>query len=404
MKHTSYTSTALAMYINYMFQGVAAIILAQNMSSLMVQLDTDASGVAFVISAIGLGRVCSVLISGALSDKYGRKPLILAGMGAYIIFFVGILFSTDIWTAAFFTLFAGIANAFLDTGTYPALAEIFPRAKGTVSVLLRTFIALGQFILPLLVGFLTLNELYFGYSFLIFAFLIVLNGFFMIKRPFIQHKKEDNVQEEREISKLHFASPPKFRVEGICLVLIGFTSPATFNIIATWLPTYAREMAGMAEVDALKLISIYSFSAFVSLLLTSYMVKKLVNPVTLIFIYPCVSLLALIALQLHPTPFMSIVTAILIGFFAAGGIFQLALATLLELFPKNKGRKTAMTSMAAAISFMVIPAITGVIASVNIYHVMTFNILVTIIGAILAAIVKIRYHKLIPHTSVEKIA
>ncbi len=396
--------TALAMYINYTFQGAALIILAQNMSSLTVQWNTTESGVAFVISAIGVGRLGSVLLSGKLSDRYGRKPLILAGMVTYAVFFIGILFSTNIWVATFFTLFAGIGNALLDTGTYPALVEIFPRAKGTATTLLRTFIAIGQFILPLVVSFLIIHELYFGFSFLLFASFVLFNVIFVIKRPFIDHEKNGSSQNNREYTRVHFANPPKFKIEGICLVGIGFTSPATFNIITTWLPTYAQEVAGMDKVDSLRLISIYSLTAFVSIIITSYMVKKLVNPVTVIFLYSLVSLLVLIALQINPSPFMTLLAAIFIGFFAAGGIFQLALATLLELFPENKGTKTAMSSMAAAISIMLIPAITGMIVSVDIYHVMTFNIFITAVGVVLAGIVKIRYRKLVPCKSMRKIA
>jgi hypothetical protein len=52
-----YTSTAIAMYINYFVHGMGAIILAQNMTYLTEQLHTDKAGVSFIISALGIGRL-----------------------------------------------------------------------------------------------------------------------------------------------------------------------------------------------------------------------------------------------------------------------------------------------------------------------------------------------------------
>lgn len=157
-----YMPTALSMYINYFIHGMGAIILAQNIDFLMEQLNTNKAGVSYVISALGLGRLIVLFVSGVLSDKYGRKPFILLGMGTYVLFMGGILISTNVTMAFFFALLAGMANSFMDSGTYPALTECFPKASGSANVAIKAFISAGQFILPWIISFLIANNLYYG--------------------------------------------------------------------------------------------------------------------------------------------------------------------------------------------------------------------------------------------------
>ena len=99
-----YLPTALSMYINYFIHGMGCIILAQNIDFLMEQFNTNNAGVSYVISALGLGRLIVLFVSGILSDKYGRKPFVLLGMGTYVLFMGGILISNNVTMAFFFAL------------------------------------------------------------------------------------------------------------------------------------------------------------------------------------------------------------------------------------------------------------------------------------------------------------
>lgn len=162
-----YMPTAISLYINYFVHGMGVLILAQNMGALGSQWGTDDAGVAIVISSLGIGRLLVLFVSGALSDKFGRKPFVYLGMLTYIAFFVGILFSPSIAVAYFFGILAGIANSFMDSGTYPALMESFPESPGTANVIIKAFISAGQFALPLIVGLLISTGAWYGWSFVI---------------------------------------------------------------------------------------------------------------------------------------------------------------------------------------------------------------------------------------------
>ena len=385
-----YMPTALAMYINYFIHGMGAIILAQNIDFLMEQFNTNKAGVSYVISALGLGRLIVLFVSGILSDKYGRKPFILLGMGTYAIFMGGILVSTNVTMAFFFALLAGMANSFMDAGTYPALTECFPKASGSANVAIKAFISAGQFILPWMISFLIANDLYFGWTFIFCIAVFVINGIFIMKLSFPAFKAGENTKEVATEQKTEATEKANFWIEGICLILIGFTATATFQIIANWLPSFAREVAGVEQTVSLKLISIYSTGSIVSVFVTSILVAKWIKQVRFTFVYPLISLIMLVVLWMFPSTITCIVAAFVIGFSAAGGVLQLALTSMSELFPSSKGKITGIVFTASSIASTVVPSITGILADINLSHVILFDIGVTALGVVLALIVNIR--------------
>lgn len=385
-----YAPTALSMYINYFIHGMGAIILAQNIDFLMEQLNTNRAGVSYIISALGLGRLIVLFLSGVLSDKYGRKPFVLLGMGTYAIFMGGILISNSVPMAFFFALLAGMANSFMDAGTYPALTECFPEAPGSANVAIKAFISAGQFVLPWIIGFLISNDLYFGWSFIFCIAIFVINGFFILKLQFpafkAVEKKEETVKVDAPKDKANFW------IEGICLILIGFTATATFQIIQNWLPSFASEVAGVESTISLKLISLYSAGSIISVFVTSVLVAKWIKQVRFTFVYPLISLVTLIVLWAFPSTLTCVVAAFVIGFSAAGGVLQLALTSMSELFPSSKGKITGIVFTASSIASTVVPSITGVLADKNLSDVMLFDIAITALGVVLALVVNIRYN------------
>ena len=386
-----YMPTALSMYINYFIHGMGAIILAQNIDFLMEQLNTNKAGVSYVISALGLGRLIVLFVSGVLSDKYGRKPFILLGMGTYVLFMGGILISTNVTMAFFFALLAGMANSFMDSGTYPALTECFPKASGSANVAIKAFISAGQFIVPWIISFLIANNLYYGWSFIFCISVFVINGLFILKLPFPDFKaepKKENFVEEKVEAKVK----ANFWIEGICLILIGFTATATFQVIANWLPSFAREVAGVEQTVSLKLISIYSTGSIVSVFVTSILVAKWIKQVRFTFVYPLISLIMLTILWFFPSTTTCIISAFVIGFSAAGGVLQLALTSMSELFPTSKGKITGIVFTSSSLASTIVPSITGILADISLSHVILLDMGITTLGVVLALIVNIRYN------------
>ncbi|ANF45481.1 MULTISPECIES: MFS transporter [Priestia] len=398
-----YMLSASGMYINYFLLGMVNIMLASNMSFLTKQLNTDGAGISYIISAIGIGKLLSYSLSGILSDKFGRKPLILVSSLTMAIFLIGIPLSPNYPTAFIFAIIAGIANSAMDAGTYPALIEVFPKSSGSASVLVKAFISAGAALLPFMIAFFADRDLFYGYAFFLPALIYLLNMIFMFKLPFPNHKREQSTVQQQNTAENKFISPPKMKQEGIALIVIGFTSTALFTVAQIWLPTYGQQVLGMAESSSVRLLSYYSIGALISVLVLAVLLSKVLRPVTVILVYPMITLIAVLTLLFVKVPAIAIVAAFFMGFSTAG-VFQLAITVMTELFWNKKGTVTGIVATAAGLAAILLPLATGLMSKTgHISIIFIFDAMLSVVGMAAAAFVNYRYRKILNKNRREQI-
>ena len=214
-----------------------------------------------------------------LSDKLGRRISVLIGAASYVIFFIGIAFSPNSQVA------------YVAAGTSLSYAAL-PVAGG---------IAIG------ILGVLA-----------IFAPMPAGNA---------------AAKSESFISSLKNAN---FSVESIALILIGFTSTATFQLWLNCAQTFGKEIAGIPSESVSMMQTYYSAGTMVALVVTSLLITKF-KQVRFLVIYPVISVAMLVLVYLVKTPMICFVGAFVIGYAAAGGALQMATATVNDLFPNIKG-------------------------------------------------------------------
>ncbi len=387
----SYRPLCLSLYLNYFVHGIGVLILAQNMDSLAARWGSLAD-VMSVIGMLGIGRLIVLFVSGKLSDKYGRKPFILLGMITYIAFFLGILVSPTTAVACVFGILAGIANSFLDAGTYPALIESYPESASTVTVLLKAFISAGQFLLPLFIGVLVMMNAWYGWSFIVAAVILALNFVIMLKMGFPAMNQVGNSDKNDAAEAPVEAPKSKWYLEGICFVLYGYISQATFYLISQWLTKYGVAVAQMPDLAARSLMSYYSIGSLACVFFTAFITKKGVRPITLLVVYTLISTLAIGGLYYYPSASLAPILSAVVGFSAAGGVMQLGLVMMTEMFPKGKGTMTGIFYTTGSIASFTIPVITGYMADSGINSIMGLDAAIALAGFIVACIIYVRYN------------
>ena len=387
----SYRPLCLSLYLNYFVHGIGVLILAQNMDALAARWGSLAD-VMSVIGMLGIGRLIVLFVSGKLSDKYGRKPFVLLGMITYIAFFLGILVSPTTAVACIFGILAGIANSFLDAGTYPALIESYPESASTVTVLLKAFISAGQFLLPLFIGVLVMMNAWYGWSFIVAAVILALNFVIMLKMGFPVMNRVSN-SDKNDASEAPVEAPKsKWYLEGICFVLYGYISQATFYLISQWLTKYGVAVAQMPDLAARSLMSYYSIGSLACVFFTAFITKKGVRPITLLVVYTLISTLAIGGLYYYPSASLAPILSAVVGFSAAGGVMQLGLVMMTEMFPKGKGTMTGIFYTTGSIASFTIPVVTGYMADSGINSIMGLDAAIALAGFIVACIIYVRYN------------
>ena len=390
-QNRSYRPLCLSLYLNYFVHGIGVLILAQNMDSLAARWGSLAD-VMSVIGMLGIGRLIVLFVSGKLSDKYGRKPFVPLGMITYIAFFLGILVSLTTAVACVFGILAGIANSFLDAGTYPALIESYPESASTVTVLLKAFISAGQFLLPLFIGVLVMMNAWYGWSFIVAAVILALNFVIMLKMGFPAMNRVGN-SDKNDASEAPVEAPKsKWYLEGICFVLYGYISQATFYLISQWLTKYGVAVAQMPDLAARSLMSYYSIGSLACVFFTAFITKKGVRPITLLVVYTLISTLAIGGLYYYPSASLAPILSAVVGFSAAGGVMQLGLVMMTEMFPKGKGTMTGIFYTTGSIASFTIPVVTGYMADSGINSIMGLDAAIALAGFIVACIIYVRYN------------
>ena len=386
-------SIAGSIYANYIIQSIALIVIMQFSEEISAQLNTNPlDGIGFVASGIGFGKIFLMFAGGILSDRFGRKPFILMGMSCYIIFFAGILFCHNTIVAFCLAMFIGAGNSFLDTGSMPALTECFPRSAGTASVLIKAFISMGTLVLPFIVTIFHTYHLWYGYAFLFFIACIILNLLLLAPRKF---PSKNTVICGNEGNNDYFIGKPNIFFEGILLIIMGFTTTATFVIILQWLPAIAEKGIGMDQMAAKQLISYYSTASIISVFTTAYIVKKFIKPIFCIIILPLLSVLTLLVFLFNLNPTMSLIAAIGMGLTAAGGVLQLTLVVMQQLFPDRKGFAVGTMYTLSGLSFIVIPLIVPKLAMTNVSYAILVDLVVALSSVILGLVVYSRFKKVV---------
>jgi MFS family permease len=107
--------------------------------------------IGFIISLRTAGHILAVVVGGTLSDKFGRKPILMAGfiIGAFALAAYALVKSFEMFLLVSF--FAGFGEGFEFTTLVVLLTDITaPSIRGGAIGLFRMFMSVGGFVGPML--------------------------------------------------------------------------------------------------------------------------------------------------------------------------------------------------------------------------------------------------------------
>ncbi|QAA21416.1 MFS transporter [Sporolactobacillus terrae] len=380
MNRSNKVRLSLILYLNYFVHGIGLIILTQNMKTLSGEWGTPLAVVSFAISGMGIGKLIAYYALGSLSDRYGRKALVVFGMGLYVVFFFGITLTHDFHIAYLLTILAGMANSALDSGTYPTFLEMNGN-NGAYNILIKAAMSLGEFVLPIYIG---LNENlggWYGMSFIITGAILLINLILISRTKFPQRPKT-----EKQISQRLFSerlTAPKIGML-IILSIYGYTSMAVMILFTQWITLYGIDFLGMNNLQAHFLLSLYSMGSIIGVLLIfSILQRGLIRDIRLIVGLNGLSVLNLLVICFSTHPLLVSITSFLFGVTAAGGVMQVGLNIFSAMFPHAKGRVTGIYFSFGSIALFTVPIITGMLSKISTAAALRFDIVLALISLVI---------------------
>lgn len=373
MKAKKYLMSIICVYICYLTHGIQAIILSQNNVNFATQWGFDmsnpdsaayAAGLAAVSTAVawtGFGKFISVWIGGEISDRVGRKKLMIGGAVLYIACFAGFLTTKSAMVASICGLLTGIATSgFWDASGYPAVQEAYPAAPGSALIGIKFFVSLSGMIYPLFVVQMAATGNWKMNIILPIAMSVVCLVL-ALAAPFVydDQKKaaagasgdqKNSVQAEIDAAKAAMLTKPnKFVV--FLVMFYAFLCMAIMYGAQQYTKAFGLAVCGLTEMQAAGMTSIYTVGSICAVLFWAFMMAKLKwNPLKVILIDSVFTAVALAGvLFIHQVAIIYVAIAML-GFFAAGGALQTGLAVVQLFNPGPKGRNTGIyyTFMGAA--------------------------------------------------------
>lgn len=370
----------LSLYLNYLIHGFGLIILAQNMVALGGTWSVPVKTVSFVISGVGIGRLISYLITGTLADLFSRKLLVNIGMFSYLIFAVGMIMTHSVQVAYCLTILAGIANSALDAGTYTTLVEM-NNGNGYDTILIKGFMSIGEFILPLIIATLNAHNLWLGWSFIIMAVLLVINiaNVSFLKFPVIKTPSKVALG-----AHVHWQSKLRAIFSTIVLLAYGYTSMALMIWFTQWITLFTQRTFNFGNLAAHTVMSCYSIGSMAGVITLFFLLKHNASELKLLISLNLVAVSALIVIMLAgQNVLVANAASFVFGLSAASGVMQTGLTVFMNMFPAHRGMITGIFYFFGSIASFTVPLITGVLSTHSISTTFGADIIVGIIGTML---------------------
>ncbi|MCI9075317.1 MAG: MFS transporter [Dorea sp.] len=402
MKAKKYILSMVTVYMAYLTHGMQALIFSQNQVNFATKWGFDmsnpesaayAAGAAAVSTAIawtGFGKFISVWIGGEISDRVGRKKLMIGGAALYIVCFATMLTTTNATLAALAGGLAGVATSgFWDASGYPAVQEAYPAAPGTALIMIKFFVAASSIFYPIIC--VATGNLQINIILPLVLSVVVLVLACMAKFVYDDEKakmggkggkKADQAEIDAAKARL-LVAPGGFTK--LLTYFYAFLVMAVMYGAQQYTKAFGLAYCGLSEMQAASFTTMYQVGSIVAVAFWAVMMSKLKwHPLKVLIIDSLMTAVALLGVLFIHQVAIVYIAILLLGFGCAGGALQTGLSVVQEFVPGPKGRNTGIyyTFMGAASYLMPVIVSRLTIISGESKAVYTLMVLMFVLAAI----------------------
>ena len=344
--------TAFFAYASMALLGAVITIVNSTQTHLAESYGVAENRISLLISCLGLGRLVIQVACGVLSDRIGRKTLVLIGFIGLLLFFCLMPAVTSLAGGMLMCVVCGIFYGMINT---TMLALIFDCYAGTgrteiAQVRVQTIYAIGGILVPMGASALLASGLPWKYLYWFLGFITVL--------LILSHRRISfPPMAARTVRDNGYTGVPSLKREGFLLILATFCLYGAHTMGLSWLTSLAAYNTAMDRAGAVLTLSVFSFGA----LLGSLAVMALLRRVSNLRVLTGAPLMACVFFGMcvcTKNPWLFRVCALLAGM-CTGSLFNLIVGVAGQMFPQISGTISGMVATASALAYLAVPALTG---------------------------------------------
>ncbi|MDC9588739.1 purine nucleoside transporter PunC [Xenorhabdus sp. XENO-10] len=303
------------------------------------ELDTSTSAISASLSIFLAGFAFAQLLWGQLSDRLGRKPVLIIGLSLFSISCLGMLWITDPIQLLIlrFMQAVGVCSAAV---TWQALVVDRYDAERTkrVFAMIMPLVALSPALAPLLGAWLLTHS---GWR-IIFLVLMIVTLLLLIPTFFLKnnHINIETSSDTKAVSFFTLLAHPVFSGN----VLIYASCSAGFFAWLTGSPTILKNMGYDSTDIGLSYIPqtlAFMIGGYGCRILLEKVKSETVFPFLLVGYAVSMTIIYLISILGEPS-FMTILIPFCVMAAVNGASYPIAVANALSVYPKNSGKAAAL--------------------------------------------------------------
>lgn len=340
-------------YVMYMLVGAACVSIGTSLMHLSQFYEITISHAAVLASAMALGRVSTVFISSMVTERFGSKFSLSAGIILIGIFCLGIPSTRNFILAAICAALGGIGQGLSDSSCPVILQHVFKDNYHRAVSMTQVFYGIGNFITPFVFSLLLLagmkwQLLYYGLFFLAMVMIVIM-----------QFVRMQATGEKKQGAEKKSAESPKGRINRkviILFILFAFTYTAMINTVYTYTTAYNMSL-GFDESVSVTMLTMFSIGTIIGSLIFAWVLKYF--RVASVMFFNCIASFVIF----QAIKAVTAKSILLPGYFAFGSLFGVVYSFLIsvstEMMPGRASFAAAMVAFCSGSADILSPLITG---------------------------------------------
>ncbi len=338
----------------------------------------------FMIAMFSFAQFIFSPIAGDLSDKHGRKKLIIVGLIIFGLSQLAFGLSSELWMLYAARFFSGLGSAFIVPPMMAFVADITTyENRGRGMGLLGASMSLGFMIGPAIGGFLSKVSLQFPfYTATVAALAAALISVFALPNPAPRSTIKPETEQKRE--NLFKQMKRSTRTPYFVMLIVMFVFSFGLANFQSTISLYLDHKYGSTPAQIAVVITV---GGFVGVIAQTFVINKLFNrfgEMRVILVNLIIVASAMIGIVFVNSFFMILFVATI--FFTAISLLRPAVNTLVsKLAGEEQGFAAGMMTAYMSLGNMVGPALAGILFDINIIYPYILGTIILLICFVIAS-------------------